>query len=72
MAEYSQNYDANPAVEAILVKLRASLKRRGAEGIRGLARHFKACAPLMTNLFTCLHLCSSREAAAPATRWTTS
>ena len=28
-------------VEAILEKLRSSLKRRGAEGIRGLGRHFK-------------------------------
>mmetsp|Transcript_72498 Transcript_72498/g.143977 ORF Transcript_72498/g.143977 Transcript_72498/m.143977 type:complete len:391 (-) Transcript_72498:608-1780(-) len=28
-------------VEHLLEKLRASLKRRGAEGIRGLARHFK-------------------------------
>lgn len=28
-------------VDAVLEKLRASLKRRGAEGIRGLARHFK-------------------------------
>jgi len=34
-----------PEVEAILVKLRASLKRRGAEGIRGLARHFKIVVP---------------------------
>ena len=29
------------SVEAVLEKLRASLKRRGAEGIRGLGRHFK-------------------------------
>ena len=28
-------------VEAVLERLRASLKRRGAEGIRGLGRHFK-------------------------------
>ena len=28
-------------VEAVMTKLRASLKRRGAEGIRGLGRHFK-------------------------------
>ena len=28
-------------VEGIMEKLRSSLKRRGAEGIRGLARHFK-------------------------------
>jgi len=28
-------------VESVLEKLRASLKRRGAEGIRGLGRHFK-------------------------------
>ena len=27
--------------EAVLEKMRTSLKRRGAEGIRGLARHFK-------------------------------
>jgi len=27
--------------EAVLTKLRASLKKRGAEGIRGLSRHFK-------------------------------
>ena len=26
-----------------MLKLRTSLKRRGAEGIRGLARHFKIC-----------------------------
>ena len=32
----------NAKTEAILVKMRASLKRRGAEGIRGLGRHFKA------------------------------
>ena len=31
---------SDPRVEAILEKLRASLKRRGAEGIRGLSRHF--------------------------------
>lgn len=31
------------AVEAVMTKLRASLKRRGAEGIRGLGRHFKIC-----------------------------
>jgi Ca2+-binding EF-hand superfamily protein len=30
-------------VEAILTKMRASLARRGAEGIRGLGRHFKIC-----------------------------
>ena len=30
-------------VEAVMLKLRTSLKRRGAEGIRGLARHFKIC-----------------------------
>lgn len=28
-------------VEAVLAKLRTSLKGRGADGIRGLARHFK-------------------------------
>lgn len=39
--DYGQNYDTNSGVEAIMEKLRASLKRRGAEGIRGLARHFK-------------------------------
>ena len=32
---------ADMEVEAVLQKLRDSLKRRGAEGIRGLARHFK-------------------------------
>ena len=31
------------SVEEVMTKLRASLKRRGAEGIRGLARHFKIC-----------------------------
>ena len=31
------------SVEEGMTKLRASLKRRGAEGIRGLARHFKIC-----------------------------
>eukprot|EP00966_Prymnesium_polylepis_P241292 5580148-Prymnesium_polylepis.1 len=30
-------------VEDILDRLRASLKKRGAEGIRGLAKHFKIC-----------------------------
>ena len=30
-----------PEVAAVMDKLRASLKRRGAEGIRGLSRHFK-------------------------------
>ena len=30
-----------PEVQAVMLKLRASLKRRGAEGIRGLGRHFK-------------------------------
>lgn len=41
---YRQNYDeaAYLDAETVLIKLRASLKRRGAEGIRGLARHFKA------------------------------
>ena len=41
---YRQNYEevAYADAEAVLIKLRASLKRRGAEGIRGLARHFKA------------------------------
>jgi hypothetical protein len=36
--------DTPPEVEAVMTKLRASLKRRGAEGIRGLGRHFKASA----------------------------
>ena len=44
--DYGQNYDSN-GVEAIMEKLRASLKRRGAEGIRGLGRHFKVNPPLM-------------------------
>ena len=35
---------APPEVEAVMTKLRSSLKRRGAEGIRGLSRHFKASA----------------------------
>jgi Ca2+-binding EF-hand superfamily protein len=35
--------DTPPEVEAVMTKLRASLKRRGAEGIRGLGRHFKIC-----------------------------
>ena len=30
-------------VEDVLERMRMSLKRRGAEGIRGLARHFKIC-----------------------------
>merc|ERR1719337_585232 len=33
----------SPEVEAVLEKMRNSLKRRGAEGIRGLGRHFKIC-----------------------------
>lgn len=32
-------------VDAVLEKLRGSLKRRGAEGIRGLGRHFKVRSP---------------------------
>ena len=32
-----------PDLEEVLSKLRASLKRRGADGIRGLGRHFKIC-----------------------------
>lgn len=46
MAQYSQNYESGGApdkVEKVLEKMRTSLKRRGAEGIRGLARHFKIC-----------------------------
>ena len=31
----------SPEMESVLERLRISLKRRGAEGIRGLARHFK-------------------------------
>ena len=37
-------------VEDIMLKLRASLKRRGAEGIRGLARHFKVRAAPTRNV----------------------
>jgi hypothetical protein len=46
--------------EVVLTKLRTSLKRRGAEGIRGLARHFKArrtschlCATVRTAPLSC-------------------
>ena len=33
--------EGTPEAKAVLDKLRSALKRRGAEGIRGLARHFK-------------------------------
>ena len=32
---------ADMELDAVLQKLRDSLKRRGAEGVRGLGRHFK-------------------------------
>lgn len=35
--------DDGEAPEAVLERLRKSLKRRGAEGIRGLSRHFRIC-----------------------------
>ena len=45
MPSYAPNYEAafseEDAVQRVVERLRASLKRRGAEGIRGLARHFK-------------------------------
>ena len=36
----------SPEIEAVLEKMRNSLKRRGAEGIRGLGRHFKVSKPV--------------------------
>ena len=60
---------ASMEVEAVIEKLRASLKRRGADGIRGLGRHFKVqtstvwkeCLTCHCSPFTTARLTRARE-----------
>ena len=58
MPSYAPNYEVmlsgDGEVQRVLERLRASLKRRGAEGIRGLARHFKVSEHILGK---CCALC---------------
>ena len=54
-----------PSPDAVLEKLRGSLKRRGAEGIRGLGRHFKVSSASAARVATTARTCKMLTCCAP-------